>query len=149
MNLPGVDVSAPSITEKDSADVHFAVEQELDYLALSFVRRAAGHRQLRAMIPQGHAHRREDREGCRRSQNIESIIHASDGVMVARGDLGVELPFEEVPVAQKEHHRAGEQPRPPGDHGDADARVDDRAIRVRRAPRRATSRTRFSTARMR
>ena len=78
-------------------------------------------------MPQGDADRREDREGRRRSTNIESIVHASDAVMVARGDLGVELPFEEVPLAQKRIIRLGEPARPPGDHGDADARVDGHA----------------------
>ncbi len=79
-------------------------------------------------------------------ENIESIVRASDAVMVARGDLGVELPFEEVPIAQKRIIALAQPARTPGDHGDADARVDDHAIRVRRAPRRATSPTRSSTA---
>ena len=79
-------------------------------------------------------------------ENIESIIRASDAVMVARGDLGVELPFEEVPIAQKRIISLAQPPRPAGDHGDADARVDDQATRARRAPRRATSPTRSSTA---
>ena len=78
--------------------------------------------------------------------NIESILPASDAVMVARGDLGVELPFEEVPVAQKQIIALAQPHRPPGDHRDADARVDDRSIRARRAPRPATSPTRSSTA---
>jgi pyruvate kinase len=100
LNLPGVHVSAPSITEKDIADVHFAVEQDLDYLALSFVRRAADIEQLRAMIPKTLLIVAKIEKDVALA-NIESIIQASDGVMVARGDLGVELPFEEVPGAQK------------------------------------------------
>ena len=100
LNLPGVHVSAPSITEKDIADVHFAVEHDLDYLALSFVRRAGDIEQLRAMIPGGLLIVAKIEKDVA-LQNIESIIQASDGVMVARGDLGVELPFEEVPGAQK------------------------------------------------
>jgi pyruvate kinase len=100
LNLPGVHVSAPSITEKDIADVHFAVEQDLDYLALSFVRRAADIEQLRAMVPKTLLVIAKIEKDVALS-NIESIIQASDGVMVARGDLGVELPFEEVPGAQK------------------------------------------------
>lgn len=100
LNLPGVHVSAPSITEKDIADVHFAVEHDLDYLALSFVRRALDIEQLRAMIPAGLLIVAKIEKDVA-LQNIESIIQASDGVMVARGDLGVELPFEEVPGAQK------------------------------------------------
>jgi pyruvate kinase len=100
MNLPGVQVSAPSITEKDRADVEFAVRQELDYLALSFVRRAEDIHELRSMIPKWLlvvAKIEKDQA----LDNIEEILQATDGVMVARGDLGVELPFENVPQAQK------------------------------------------------
>ena len=100
LNLPGVHVSAPSITEKDVADIHFAIEHDLDYLALSFVRRAKDIEQLRAMIPRGLLIIAKIEKDVA-LLNIESIIEASDGVMVARGDLGVELPFEEVPGAQK------------------------------------------------
>lgn len=100
LNLPGVQVSAPSITEKDLADVRFAIEQDLDYLALSFVRRARDIEQLRAMLPKGLLIIAKIEKDVALT-NIESIIEASDGVMVARGDLGVELPFEEVPGAQK------------------------------------------------
>jgi len=100
LNLPGVHVSAPSITEKDISDVHFAVAQDLDYLALSFVRRAADIEELRAMVPKGLLIIAKIEKDVALA-NIESIIEASDGVMVARGDLGVELPFEEVPGAQK------------------------------------------------
>jgi pyruvate kinase len=100
INLPGVSVSAPSITEKDREDVAFAVEQGIDYLALSFVRRAQDVAELRAMIPREIlVIAKIEKDSA--LENIESIIRASDGVMVARGDLGVELPFEEVPLAQK------------------------------------------------
>ena len=100
LNLPGVHVSAPSITEKDISDVHFAVEHDLDYLALSFVRKAADIEQLRAMIPKDLLIVAKIEKDVALT-NIESIIQAADAVMVARGDLGVELPFEEVPGAQK------------------------------------------------
>ncbi len=100
LNLPGVHVSAPSITEKDVADIQFAVEHDLDYLALSFVRRARDIEQLRAMIPRNLLIVAKIEKDVALA-NIESIVHAADGVMVARGDLGVELPFEEVPGAQK------------------------------------------------
>ncbi|MEO7456214.1 MAG: pyruvate kinase [Gemmatimonadaceae bacterium] len=100
MNLPGVAVSAPSITDKDWADVAFAVEQQLDYLALSFVRRAQDIAELREKIPKEMlVVAKIEKDSA--LENIESIIRASDAVMVARGDLGVELPFEEVPIAQK------------------------------------------------
>ena len=100
INLPGVNVSAPSITEKDRADAAFAVQQKLDYLALSFVRRAADLAELRALVPKSVlVVAKIEKDSA--LENIESILRASDGVMVARGDLGVELPFEEVPIAQK------------------------------------------------
>ena len=100
INLPGVRVSAPSITDKDRADVAFAVAQGLDYLALSFVRRAEDIALLRAMIP-GTMLIVAKIEKDTALANIDEIVGASDAVMGARGDLGVELPFEEVPIAQK------------------------------------------------
>lgn len=112
LNLPGVAVSAPSITEKDRADVTFAVAQKLDYVALSFVRRAEDIAELRTLLPKGMlivAKIEKDTA----LVNIESILMASDAVMVARGDLGVELPFEEVPLVQKRIIRlAGHMSRP-------------------------------------
>ncbi len=100
MNLPGVAVSAPSITAKDWADVAFAVEHDLEFLALSFVRRAQDIAELREKIPK-HMLVVAKIEKDSALENIESIVRASDAIMVARGDLGVELPFEEVPIAQK------------------------------------------------
>ncbi len=100
LNLPGIQVSAPSITEKDSTDIRFAVEQEVDYLALSFVRRAEDIDSLRTMVPKWLLVIAKIEKDIA-LLNIEAIIRASDGVMVARGDLGVELPFEAVPGAQK------------------------------------------------
>ena len=100
MNLPGVQVSAPALTEKDRADIEFAVAQDLDYLALSFVRRPADMDELRALVPKGMlliAKIEKDSA----LHDIDAILKVSDAVMVARGDLGVELPFEEVPIAQK------------------------------------------------
>jgi pyruvate kinase len=100
MNFPGVLVSAPSLTDKDRADVKFAVEHDLEYLALSFVRRPQDVEQLRKLVPKGFlivAKIEKDSA----LENIDSIVLASDAVMVARGDLGVELPFEQVPLAQK------------------------------------------------
>ncbi|HVA58143.1 MAG: pyruvate kinase [Gemmatimonadaceae bacterium] len=100
MNLPGVQVSAASITDKDREDVQFAITQGLEYVAQSFVRRAADITELRGLLPRDLlivAKIEKDSA----LENIESIVRASDGVMVARGDLGVELPFEEVPFAQK------------------------------------------------
>jgi pyruvate kinase len=100
MNFPGVLVSAPSLTEKDRADVKFAVAHELEYLALSFVRRAQDMQQLRKLVPKGLLILAKIEKDSA-LENIDAIVQASDAVMVARGDLGVELPFEQVPLAQK------------------------------------------------
>ena len=100
MNLPGVKVSAPTLTEKDHVDIAFAVAHALDYLALSFVRQPSDLDVLRALVPKGMllvAKIEKDSA----LLDIEDILRASDAVMVARGDLGVELPFEKVPIAQK------------------------------------------------
>jgi pyruvate kinase len=101
MNLPGIDVSAPALTEKDIEDVNQAVELGVDYIALSFVRRQEDMEQLRAMVPRGMkliAKIEKDTA----LKNLCGILDASDAIMVARGDLGVELPFEEVPLIQKQ-----------------------------------------------
>ena len=108
MNLPGVQVSAPSITDKDRADAKFAAEQGLDYLALSFVRRVQDLTELRELIPRDLLIISKIEKDSA-LDDIENIIRASDGVMVARGDLGVELPFEEVPLVQKRLIRLANQ----------------------------------------
>jgi pyruvate kinase len=100
INLPGAEVSAPSLTQKDRADVEFAVANDIDYLALSFVRRAEDVQELRSLVPKGVlivAKIEKDSA----LKNMESVVLASDAVMVARGDLGVELPYEAVPLVQK------------------------------------------------
>jgi len=108
MNLPGVQVTAPSITEKDRADARFAVDQGLDYVALSFVRRAEDLAILRELLPRSFlVIAKIEKDSA--LDDIENIIRASDGVMVARGDLGVELPFEEVPLVQKRLIRLANQ----------------------------------------
>jgi pyruvate kinase len=100
MNLPGVAISAPSLTEKDLADVAFAAEHGVDYAALSFVRRAEDITGLRALLPPGVGIVAKIEKDTALA-DAARIIEASDAVMVARGDLGVELPFEEVPLVQK------------------------------------------------
>jgi pyruvate kinase len=100
LNLPGIQVSAPSITEKDTADIRFAVDQKVDFIALSFVRRGEDIDSLRTMVPKWLLIIAKIEKDVA-LLNIDAIIRASDGVMVARGDLGVELPFEAVPGAQK------------------------------------------------
>ncbi|MFI5234308.1 MAG: pyruvate kinase [Gemmatimonadales bacterium] len=100
MNLPGVQVSAPSLTEKDREDLAMAGRLGVDYVALSFVRRAEDMEQLRKLLPKSIKTVAKIEKDTA-LLNLESIIDASDVIMVARGDLGVELPFEEVPLVQK------------------------------------------------
>jgi pyruvate kinase len=104
VNLPGIRVNLPAITEKDRKDIGFAIDQGVDFIALSFVRNASDIEELRALLrDRGAQHIRiiakiEDQEGL---TNIESIIAAADGIMVARGDLGVEIPIEVLPRVQR------------------------------------------------
>jgi pyruvate kinase len=114
INLPGVDVSAPALTEKDRADLAFGVAHGVDYVALSFVRAAADVEEAKRLIEtllrdQGDATQPSARpvpviaklEKPEAIQHLEAILAVADGVMVARGDLGVEMPLEEVPLIQK------------------------------------------------
>jgi pyruvate kinase len=100
MNLPGVHVSAPALTDKDREDVAHALRHGADYLALSFVRRAEDLAELRAIVP-ASVRLVAKIEKAAALEDLDRILQASDGVMVARGDLGVELPFEQVPLVQK------------------------------------------------
>ncbi len=100
INLPGVDVQAPPLTEKDVEDLRFACSQRVGYVALSFVRRPGDVEAARRLADGGTlliAKIEKDRA----LRHLDAIVAESDGVMVARGDLGVELPYEEVPLAQK------------------------------------------------
>jgi len=100
INLPGVTVTAPALTDKDRADAAFAVEHAVEYVGLSFVRRAEDVSALRALLPSGvRIVAKIEKDTA--LDDLERIADASDAVMVARGDLGVELPFELVPLAQK------------------------------------------------
>lgn len=102
INLPGVNVSAPSLTAKDRDDAIFALELGVDFLALSFVRKAADIMELRELIweHEGTAAIIAKIEKPEALTEITRILDVADGIMVARGDLGVELPPEQVPVAQ-------------------------------------------------
>ncbi len=105
INLPGVRINLPSITEQDVADIRFAVEHDVDFLAVSFVRNAEAVRDARRIIVEAGGRslrivaKIENQEGL---DNLAEIIDAADGVMVARGDLGVEVEFEMLPVAQRD-----------------------------------------------
>jgi len=100
MNLPGLHVSAPALTEKDREDAADGVKRGVDYLALSFVRRAEDLAELRALVPKG-VKLVAKIEKATALDDLDRILDACDAVMVARGDLGVELPFEQVPLVQK------------------------------------------------
>ncbi len=108
MNLPGLQVSAPALTEKDREDVAHAVEHGADYLALSFVRRAADLDELRRLVPPATKLIAKI-EKAMALEDLPHILAACDAVMVARGDLGVELPFERVPIVQKRLIREANQ----------------------------------------
>jgi len=103
INLPGVDVKLPALTEKDYSDLELAFECEMDFIAMSFVRRAADIQLLRKLIQERHSKihivaKIEDQMAVR---NLEEIIEACDGLMIARGDLGIEVPYEELPIIQR------------------------------------------------
>ncbi len=103
MNLPGVPVSSPSFTAKDLDDATFAVDLGVDFVALSFVRSASDIEPLRQVLANHHNRARviSKIEKPEALDDLDGIIAASDGVMIARGDLGVELPPEVVPLAQE------------------------------------------------
>ena len=104
VNVPNVPIRLPAITEKDKEDIRFGVEQEIDFIAASFVRNAECILEIRAFLNECGAPytpiiaKIENAEGI---ENIDEIIRCADGVMVARGDLGVEIPPEELPYIQK------------------------------------------------
>jgi pyruvate kinase len=130
MNLPGANISAPALTEKDREDLDFAIQQRLDYVALSFVRKASEIRDLKERIVKlTHIHHPElFRENAKTANltrvvakiekpealnEITEIIEESDGIMIARGDLGVELPPEKVPIVQLQLiHTSNERNKP-------------------------------------
>ena len=101
INLPGVKMSVPSLTEKDIRDLEYALEHRVDYIALSFVREVDDVLELRRRIPKGGPLVVVKVEKGMALTNLQPILQASAAAMVARGDLGVELPFEQVPLAQK------------------------------------------------
>ena len=105
VNLPGVKVNLPGITDKDAADIKFGIKEDIDYIAASFVRRPSDVLDIREILEQENNDnitifpKIENQEGI---DNIEEILEVSDGLMVARGDMGVEIPPESVPIVQKD-----------------------------------------------
>lgn len=112
INIPGVHIHLPALTEKDVSDIQFGVENDFDFIAASFVRRAADVQAVREVLDRfGGQEVRiiakiENQEGV---DNIDEILEAADGIMVARGDLGVEIPAAKVPILQKQIIRKGLQ----------------------------------------
>ncbi|WP_163538129.1 pyruvate kinase [Gracilibacillus sp. YIM 98692] len=104
VNVPNVSVNLPGITDKDAADINFGIDQGVDFIAASFVRRASDVLEIRGLLEENEAThiqvipKIENQEGV---DNLDSILQVSDGLMVARGDLGVEIPPEDVPLVQK------------------------------------------------
>ncbi|MDF2539686.1 MAG: pyk [Herbinix sp.] len=103
VNVPGVHLSMPFISDKDREDVLFGIKQGFDFIAASFVRTADDVKELRKMLTKHNSQTKiiakiENLQGV---ANIDAIIEAADGIMIARGDMGVEIPYEEVPVIQK------------------------------------------------
>ncbi len=104
INVPGVDIRLPSLTSQDIADIKFGIENDFDIIAASFVRKASDVVEIRKVLEKNGGSdilvisKIENREGIR---NFDEILKVSDGIMVARGDLGVEIPVEEVPIVQK------------------------------------------------
>ena len=105
INVPGDTLSMPFISPKDEADIAFAVEEGFDFIAASFTRSASDILELRTELKKNHNDKIriiakiENQDGV---ENIDEIINVADGIMVARGDLGVEIPLEEIPIIQKE-----------------------------------------------
>ncbi|TQS76247.1 pyruvate kinase [Ornithinibacillus gellani] len=105
VNVPYVKVNLPGITEKDANDIIFGVENDVDFIAASFVRRPSDVLEIKELLEKHDAShiqiipKIENQEGV---DNIDSILEVSEGIMVARGDLGVEIPAEDVPLVQKE-----------------------------------------------
>lgn len=105
VNVPNVKLRLPSLTEKDIADLKFGVKEDIDFVAASFVRTKEDVLNIRSVLESEGMYniqiisKIENKEGL---ENIDAIIEVSDGIMVARGDLGVEIPTEEVPIVQKE-----------------------------------------------
>ena len=104
VNVPNASIKLPALTEKDATDIRFGIEQGVDFIAASFVRRADDVKAIREILVEGNGEhiqiipKIENQEGI---DDIDEILEVSDGLMIARGDMGIEIPVENVPVVQK------------------------------------------------
>jgi pyruvate kinase len=103
VNVPGVHLSMPFISDKDREDILFGIQQKFDFIAASFVRTAEDVKEIRKMLNKHNSQTKiiAKIENIHGVEHIDEIIEAADGIMIARGDMGVEIPYEEVPVLQK------------------------------------------------
>ncbi|NLI93991.1 MAG: pyruvate kinase [Peptococcaceae bacterium] len=104
VNVPGISIQLPALTEKDIEDINFGLRNDIDFIAASFARKASDILEVRKLVEEAEADVKiiakiENQEGI---ANVDSILDVADGIMVARGDLGVEIPVEDVPMHQKE-----------------------------------------------
>ena len=105
VNVPGVKINLPALTPKDISDIEFGITQGIDFIAASFVRKASDVLAIREVLENNNAtdiqiiSKIENQEGV---DNLDEILQVSDGLMVARGDLGVEIPTEDIPIVQKQ-----------------------------------------------
>lgn len=104
VNVPGISIQLPALTQKDIDDINFGLENGIDFIAASFTRKASDIIEVRKLVEAANADVKiiakiENQEGI---SNVDSILEVADGIMVARGDLGVEIPVEDVPIYQKE-----------------------------------------------
>ena len=102
VNIPDVNLNFPAITEKDKADILFAVEHRFDFLSLSFVRNREDILTVRELIGDSNIKLIAKIENVQGVENFDEILAATDAIMIARGDLGIEIPFEKVPILQKQ-----------------------------------------------
>ncbi len=104
VNVPNVSIQLPSVTEKDIDDINFGCEMGVDFIAASFIRKARDIKEIRDLLHENGGEniqviaKIESQEGV---DNVDSILEVTDGIMVARGDMGVEIPIEKVPIIQK------------------------------------------------
>lgn len=128
VNVPNLKLNLPSLTEKDINDIKFGIENDFDFIAASFVRKPEDVEAIRKILKENNAEdikiisKIENREGI---DNFDKILKISDGIMVARGDLGVEIPFEEVPIVQKEFIKKARQHRKNRYYSNTNVRIND------------------------